>query len=138
MPISDFTITLIKSNDYLRCAVFLHGVAILVLLRSALPRTVIVVLLVLLIVVLLNIAKSRRPLPLYQKLTYHLGFWLLHEVGGRQTKYERLSIDFNGGIFMLLKLAGDTHHKILTVFNDQITSEQYRVLKFIAITKNKK
>ena len=132
LPISEFTITLGTSNDYLRCAVFLHVIAIIVVLRSALPIIVIVTFLLILISMLLGIIYTKTPLPRYQKLTYHPGYWLLHEVDGCQTKYERACIGFEGGIFILLTLAGNSPKKVLAIFNDQITTAQYRVLKFIA------
>ena len=134
LAISGFTITLKKSNDYARCAVLLHAVAAIVLLRSALSVYTIVALLVVLIGTLSNIMRTRIPLPQYHTLSYHPGYWLLHEMNGRQIKYERASIGFEGGIFILLTLAGNSPKKVLAIFNDQMTTTQYRVLKFISLT----
>lgn len=75
--------------------------------------------------------RSKLPLPQYQKLSYHLGYWLLHKTNGRQIKYEHASIGFEGGIFVLVNLTGISPQKTLVVFKDQMTVEQYRILKFI-------
>ncbi len=85
----------------------------------------------LIIVFLINIFRAKLPLPNYQKLTYHSGYWLLHEATGQQIKYERAEISFEGGIFILLKLTGISPGKTLVIFKDQITVAQYRILKFI-------
>ena len=129
LPSSDFTITLNKSKDYLRCAVCIHVLAMIVLLRSALPPLIIYSLLLVLIITLVHIIRSKVPLPRYQKLSYHPGYWLLHEVGGKQTKYERAAVGFDGGLFVLLTLTGINLQKKLVIFKDQITIEQYRVIK---------
>ena len=138
LALSGFTINLKKSNDYVRCALLLHGVAILVLLRSGLSWVAIIPLLMVLMGTLAPILRSKRPLPRYEKLSYHPGYWLLHEVNGSQMKYEHASIGFEGGIFILLTLANNNSKKVLTLFNDQITTEQYRTLKFMAFTKPQK
>ena len=75
--------------------------------------------------------RNKLPMSHYQKLSYHPGYWILHEVNGRQIKYERASISFEGGIFVLLSLSGISSRKTLVIFKDQITTAQYRVLKFI-------
>jgi len=138
LPISDFTITLRPSNDYLRCVVFLHVMTAIVILRSALPVVVMGVFLLLLILLLVVLAQNRRPLSRYCKLTYHPGYWLLHEVNGRSLRYEEATLLFNGGIFTLFTLSGKGTQKILTLFNDQMCQEQQRVLTFMVQHKLKK
>ena len=131
LPTSEFTITLGTSSDYVRCAILLHVVAALVLLRSALPVFVMVFFMLVLISALLRVIYTRIPLPKYQKLSRHTGYWILHEVSGRQTKYEQVSIGFEGGIFILLRLTGNHHKTVLAVFKDQLTVDQSRVLSFM-------
>jgi hypothetical protein len=80
---------------------------------------------------MIRIASSQTPLPAYDKITYHPGFWLLHKTNGEQIKYERAFIGFEGGIFILLTLTGISRQKSIVIFNDQITMDQYRVLKLI-------
>jgi hypothetical protein len=131
LPLSDFTIILSKSKDYLRCALLLHLVTMVVLVRSGLPFMMKLFLGLLLAISLITIIRNKLPLPNYEKLSYHPGYWLLHEVNGRQTKYEHASVGFEGGIFILLNLTGISPRKILVIFKDQITVAQYRILKFI-------
>jgi hypothetical protein len=100
-------------------------------MRSGLPLALKSFFGILVIVFFIKIFRAKLPLPNYQKLTYHPGFWLLHETTGQQIKYERVAIDFEGGIFILLKLTGISSRKTLVIFKDQITVEQYRILKFI-------
>ena len=104
----------------------------IVLLRSALPLIVIIAFVMILTLSVIIIAHSRKALPNFLKLTYHPGYWLLHEVKGRQIKYERATIGFDGGLFMLLTLSGNSPRKNLVIFSDQITTAQYRLIKFIA------
>lgn len=132
-PSSDFTIALNKSNDYLRCAVSIHVLAIIVLVRSALPFVLIFTLLWVLIIFLVAIIRNNAPLPRYHKLSYHPGYWLLHEMNGRQIKYEKASVGFNGGLFFLLTLTSVSLRKNLVVFKDQITTEQYRILQLSSV-----
>ena len=106
--------------------------AIVVLLRSALPLTMVIACVIVLILFILRIAHSRIPLPRYHKLSYHPGYWLLHEMNGSQTKYEQVFIGFEGGLFILLTLTGINPRKKLVIFHDQMSVAQYRVLKLTA------
>lgn len=81
---------------------------------------------------MINIVRNKVPLPSYQKLSYHPGHWLLHRINGQHIKYKKASICFEGGIFILLRLQGISPEKKLVIFNDQITADQQRMLKFIA------
>lgn len=70
-------------------------------------------------------------MPKLKQLTYQAGHWFLHEVSGLEKKYQRVLIGFDGGIFMILKLMGIGREKTVVVFFDQISPEQYRMLRFI-------
>lgn len=131
LPLSNVTITLNKSKDYLKCTCLLHLLTLIVLMRSGLPLALKSFFGILVIVFFIKIFRAKLPLPNYQQLTYHRGYWLLHETVGQQIKYERAEIGFEGGIFILLKLTGISPRKTLVIFKDQITVEQYRILKFI-------
>jgi len=131
LPLSDFTITLSKSTDYLRCAVLVHVLAALLLLRSALPFLLVVVIVIVLTTLLISICCYGVPTPTYHKLSYHPGYWLLHTRGGQQMKYDVVSIGFDGGMFILLTFSGENKRKNLVIFKDQLTVDQYRILKFV-------
>ncbi len=133
LPSSNFTIIFNASKDYLRSAVLLHVLATMVLLNSALSSWLSIPLTLALTHMLLRIMRSKTPLPMYHKLTYHPGYWLLHRVNGQPIKYERATISFDCGLFILLRLAGMSPSKTVVIFNDQMTSTQYRVLKLALI-----
>lgn len=111
--------------------VLLHLLAIIVLACSGLPLMIKLSLGGGLALYFIYIMRSKLPLPQYQKLSYQLGHWLLHMTNGRQIKYEQATIGFEGGLFVLLNLTGSSPGKTLVVFKDQVTVEQYRILKFI-------
>ena len=132
LPSSDFTITLNKSMDYLRIALIVHGLAFIVLLNSALPLLMLFPSMLILFFLLVRSIHNKTPLPIYCKLSYHPGYWLLHRSNGQYTKHERATIHFDGGLFILLGLSGISPAKTLVVFKDQMTVAQYRVLKLIS------
>ena len=135
LPLSGFTITLNKSRDYVRCAVLIHVLAVIVLIRSALPLLMIFMLFLVLIIFFIFIIYSKSPISTYHKLSYHPGYWLLHEVNGNHIKFEHASIGFEGGVFLLLTLTGISPRKNLVIFKDQISTEEYRILKLSSIRK---
>jgi len=112
-------------------AILVHVLAGIALLQSSLPVLVILGLELGLLVILYNIIRSPSPMPDYRKVTYHIGYWLLHMTDERQIKYERAYISFDGGFFILLTVTGGAPRKNIVVFNDQITTSQYRVMKLI-------
>ena len=131
LALSGFTITFSQSNDYFRGAFVLHVLALIVVLRSALPFLPMLIFFFLMIVFFIDILRNKTPMPKLHKLSYHLNYWLLHEQSGLQHKYDNASIAFDGGVFLLLKMTAVHSNKTLVIFYDQITSEQYRRLRFI-------
>ena len=113
----------------------LHILSMIVLIRSALPTLVIIPFLLILIILMVKLGRSKDPLPLYFKLSYHQEHWLLHEVNGQKIKYKKASIGFDGGLYILLRLTAGTSTKTLIIFKDQMTTAQYRVLKFILFSQ---
>lgn len=129
LPLSSFTITFNKSKDYLRSAFLLYLLAIIVLLRSGLPLVMQFILGWVLILFFTKIIRNKFLFLDCQKLSYHVEYWLLYRSSGQQIKYERASICFEGGMFMMLKLSGISPSTTLVIFNDQITEAQYRMMK---------
>ena len=135
LPSSNFTIIFKESEDYWRSTVLIHIVAAIIVCRSSLPLFIIVTSLLILIFFSLNIYFSKMPSPCYEKICYHPGYWLLYEYCGNHIKYERVVISFDGGLFIILKLSGISPLKNLVIFSDQITEDQYRMLKISAYSK---
>lgn len=132
LPSSDFTILFSKSKDYLRCAFIIHLFAIILLLGSSLSLLITLPLSAFLIGWLKKITKNGKPLPEYHKITYYPGYWLLHKTDGHHTKFTHVSVRFEGGLFILLKLSGINSDKNIVIFNDQITTAEYRVLRLVS------
>ena len=130
--LSDVTIPLDASKDYVRCAVLIHTLAIIALMQSTAPFSVSCFVSLALLGSLRRIISSKTPYPGYQKLGYHGSYWYLFDVSGQKKKYTRAEVRFDGSLFMVLTLLGDTHKKTLVVFRDQITRSHYSVLKLIS------
>ena len=70
-------------------------------------------------------------MPKFHQLVYHSAYWILHETCTKQYQYEQMTLTFDGGIFLLMKLTGISGKRTLVVFYDQISAEQHRVLKIV-------
>jgi len=71
------------------------------------------------------------PLPAYSRLAYQAGYWVLRANSGRSHKFERVTVRFDGGLFILLTLTGYGPSKNLVIFNDQMTNKQHRILRVV-------
>ena len=138
LHLSGFTITLGKSNHYVRLASVLHMFGVVALLNSSLPSLVILSMLIMLIASMIHIGRRGIPVPAFSKLTYHTQYWLLHGVMGQETRYERACIEFDAGLFFLLTLSNEGDKRKLVLFNDQLTTAQYSALNIIGKIAPKK
>lgn len=129
LPISGFTIKLRQSNDYLKSAVLLYGLATFLILRSSLPWLMILPACIILSVVLIRIVHNQLPLREEYQLFYKGVFWYLQKAGAEPHPYERLTFNFDGGIFFAIQLYGFSQTRQLVIFNDQITQKEYRMLR---------
>lgn len=127
LPLSDLTIKLNQSKDYQKCAVLLHLLALIVVFRAGIPLLLKMLLGIILLVFFIH---SIRKQSNFCQLSYDTNHWLLSELNGRQLKYQYLTIIFDGGIFSLVKVKGLSPSKTLVIFHDQLTEQQYRILKF--------
>ena len=50
-----------------------------------------------------------------------------------QIKYEKITLDFDTGLFMLLTLTGANQRKKWVIFKDQISSADYRIFKLFTV-----
>ena len=144
LTISGFRINLAESNDYVRCAILIHLLAALVVIKSSLPWAFIIPILLILLFIVLNIFVNKIPLSHKHDLYYHSGCWHLQKVEDEPVLYQQVIISFEGGIFILLRLTGLQNTRLLVVFKDQITQDQHRFLKIYerkhpkSLKKNKK
>ncbi len=132
LHLSGLTIPLGKSSHYLRLVYLLHAFALVVLFNSALPWSVMAGFGVILICSVVLIARSKTPMPACKQLDYYVTHWLLHDMHGQSTRFERAFISFDAGLFILLTLSGMQSTRKLVIFTDQLSSFQYRALFLIA------
>ncbi len=135
LHLSSFTITLGKSNDYLRVVCLIHVFGLVVLFNSALPWPIMMGMLLVLITSGVHQVVSKVPVPAFSKLSYHTHYWLLHPLQGVGVRYEQMRIAFDGGLFLLLTLTNEGSHKKIVIFNDQLTDDQRRALHVIGKIK---
>ncbi len=138
MLLSNFTITLGKSNDFLRAAFLIHIFAAIVLLKSSFPIILIIAMITALAFVMVQIIKKPLPVTNYTHLDYRVNHWLLHQTKGQIIQYDRAYICFDGGLFKLLALSNKNTEKKLLIFNDQLTPFQLRALHIIGKISSKK
>ncbi len=130
LPSSDRCFELKKSNDYLLCMLLFHAFVAMVILRSGLPLMVSLCFIGVLIFSLRQEMHCRAPMPKIISLSYHSSHWHLTDVKGNVLKYEHASVLFDGGLFFLLVLKGESARKQLIVFYDQLSEGQWRYLKW--------
>lgn len=124
--LSDFTITLNKSKDLIRCGLFLHALALIVLWNSRLDFIVMGLLSVALILSYWN--TNRQAKQQWSSISRHHQAWILAK-GHRQFAFNHLQIIFNGGFFLIIRCeAKDMSIKQVVIFLDQMTSDAYRLL----------
>jgi len=137
LPISGIVIVFQRSNDFLRSSLILHGLAAYLLIRSAIPNTLMVIVLLMLIMNLIWFCYNGLPCPRYKQLSFHGAHWFLETVTTNTIRFQNARIVFDGGLFFLLKLSNEQNSRTLFIFKDQITIAEYRVLKFIEKRSNK-
>lgn len=130
---SDLNLNFDPSKDYVRCVMLFHAFVIWVVVSSGLSLMM-STLFVLLLLMSLSTHRS-RPIPTHKNLSYHTHRWHLTEVNGKITIYERAMIRFDGGLFFLLRLETESTQKNLLIFYDQLSTVQWRTLKWALRSK---
>ncbi len=73
---------------------------------------------------------NRNPQP-FMKLCYASNGWILYDLSGQNTLYKTAQIRFDGGFFVLLVLQQDNYKQMLVIFRDQMSTQQYRMLRLM-------
>ena len=134
--LSDFTITLNKSPDYCRLTFLIYLLAWIMVCCSSLHIRLIIVISILLIVGCLDTIRCGRPLLKYSKLCYQSKRWILYEITGGMSQFEGVCVRFDGGLFFLIELLAGKQRKTLALFKDQLSSDQFRLLKLVERTQS--
>lgn len=126
---SELLIALGRSKLFQRIALVLHIGALLLLLYSDIPVSLMILLLLFQLYHMVRILQEPFPSPDYYQLVYRAGRWILYGRCGIST-FDNISIRFDGGVFILLRLNGATT-KYLVIFVDQLDIKQYRMIRIL-------
>lgn len=129
LNLSNCTIKLGKSANYLRIALLLYVCALLLVLSSNWALLLKLIIGILLLSQLIQIIRYPVPHSHYLMLIYNGKDWLLHDRKERQTSYRKLRIVIDTGLFFLLELQNENQRKMIVIFSDQVTKNDYRLLK---------
>jgi hypothetical protein len=129
---SELTIKFRTSRDYVRLAVILYLMAIVVAFSSALSVKLLFLITPLLSFFLIRICWIRTPESNYSALIYGANKnWFLQSRSGKKTKYDLGGVCFDGGLFILFRLKTNVSSKTIVIFRDQLTSAEYRLIKLL-------
>ncbi len=136
LRLSSLTLKLCKSSDYMWLGLFIHASALGAMYRVHYSWASIILALVLLSLPMLKIIRYKMPHPDLLALSYHRRNdskidWLLQSTNGNHTQYEQMKILLSTGFFILIALRSKHHKRTLVIFNDQITSDELRMLHVI-------
>lgn len=128
LNLSNCTIRLNKSADYLRLAFLIHLSVLIVLCCSAWPFLLKLTGFILLLFQFLRIKATGMPSSCFL-LVYSNSNWQLHDVYGRQNTYTKMRVVVSTGLFFLVEFANEKQRKIIVIFSDQISKNDFRLLK---------
>ena len=143
-PLSNATVRLKPSRDYLRLLVVVHGLAVLALCQSACPMGLIVVLTFVLAAHGSYAWRRETPGARCSELHYTKERWLLlDDVTGELVAYTNGRIRFDFGWLMWLVFENKSalkkpRRRDVFVFQDQITPDEHRLLRLILRVNYKK
>jgi hypothetical protein len=120
-----------KSLDYLRVASLIYCSSLVVLYYSACFFAGKIIIGTLLVLQLIRIINNPRPNPNYSMLSYNKTAWLLHDNQDQQSSYDRLRVVINTDLFVLVELSTKKHRKLIVIFSDQLTENNYRALSIL-------
>ncbi|MDA9271861.1 hypothetical protein N9Q05_00540 [bacterium] len=118
----------------MRVSLVVHVFAVFVLWHSAASALVAMSLTCFLCVSMMRIMRNNVPVCGYHTLSYHKNFWQLQDKQGKTIKYEHASIRVDTGFFLLLTLKTGHLRKTILMFNDQLSTLEYRMLYLIEKT----
>lgn len=128
--LSNCRIKLGKSSDYLRLAAVIHTVVVLVLWNSGVCLSLKMIATVLLIGQLGYIGYT-HSLFSGTTLVFYDNEWTIHDSRGQVFVYESHRVVLEAGLFFLLELSSVNQRKLMPVFFDQLSKNDYRALKLI-------
>lgn len=132
LPLSELHLLLGKSNLYFRLVVTLYVITFVLIAHTSF-YLVIKLSLVLIILVQLRIDYiQKKPHLPYAGIHYTKNKWLLLMNSGESLHYDQLKVLIHTPLFQVFKLVAAERSQLFILFNDQIPSEQLRILHFIS------
>jgi hypothetical protein len=77
------------------------------------------------------------PVKRFSHLNFQAGSWILHQRRGADEAFDEVSVKFDAGVCLLLKLSRHEHQRTLVVFKDQLTRNQERLLWMVSKINHK-
>ncbi|WP_419418709.1 protein YgfX [Legionella sp. D16C41] len=124
-------IELNKSTIYLRLSVIVYSFSAYMVLNSQLWWFIKSSLVFYLIITLISIYANPIPYSYVIKLFFSNNEWFLNNQFSDEIRYQKHKIILDCGLFFLLKLISYEKNKVLIIFSDQLTNNDYRALKLI-------
>lgn len=131
LSLSKCNITLSKSTLYLRLISLIYGFTALMLINSQLNWLVKSIFLIYLLCHLFTIIYNPKPHANLKELNFLQDKWRLVNAENETSYYKAQRVMLNTGLFFLLELSNESERKVVIIFSDQITSEDYRLLRLI-------
>ncbi len=134
-PLSNVTVHLKPSRDYLKLLLLIHALAAYALFQSACPRVLCVFLMGGLIYHLAYLARLKTPGGQRSEVHYTGGRWqLLDDTTGELMVYSKASVrlDFGWMMWLLFQEPFDVSHaarQSVFVFRDQLSSAEHHMLR---------
>lgn len=132
MSIIYATVILLKpSKDYLKLAAILYGLSLYALMQSAISGLFFVLALALLLCTFLHIVYRPMSRKAYHQIKASMIESTFYNIQGEYFTCTHFKIAFDSGLFFLLISEG-VPKKTVLIFNDQITTDEKRLLHRIA------
>ncbi len=147
-PLSNITVRLKHSRDYLKLLVLLHGFSVIALLQTACPRGLIVALTCVLAAHGSYLWRRKTPGACCSELNYTKEHWLvLDDTTGELVAYTEAYVRFDFGwvMWMVFKntaedasVLNQQHRCDVMVFHDQMSQDEHRLLRLVLRINHKR
>lgn len=127
--LSKTVINLAKSRDYNRLLFLIHAIAVAAVVISGVM--LIFKILAVAFLLLAGCVLWHHPGNRCQQLVHGHGSIYYMDMQGKKTSYETHRVILDVGLFFLLEVRGEGFRKLLVIFFDQLTADDYRLLKHI-------
>lgn len=125
LALSNLSVIVNKSNDYRKCLIVLYGFAMSLLLSSTLPQYGSYLTIMVLLIYLIPIIHTGKPHQNIQRVVFQGNKWQLFDSSEISIEYDCLIPLFTGHFFILLSCRGDQMNRVIVVFKDQMTQNQW-------------